>query len=148
MSFASFRVANHHFRVAEPSFSRSEIIIFAKQNHHFRPSGGTFPSSPKKLNIPYGGAVRLRRSLTEPFEPDTDNTGEGSKSLPKFRGCRTFNARDVRHFLYFGANIPKGKQKNEWNYSFSFQIGELFPELLFVFVIEGVGTWSKVGKCP
>jgi hypothetical protein len=29
MSFASFRDS-------ESSFSRSEIIIFAKQNHHFR----------------------------------------------------------------------------------------------------------------
>jgi len=35
--------------------------------------------------------------MTEPFEPDTGNTGEGSlKSTDCYRGCRTFTAEDVR----------------------------------------------------
>jgi hypothetical protein len=65
MSFASFRDS-------ESSFSRSEIIIFAKQNHHFReaelsfpPIGRNEPHFTKKIEYRYGGAVRLRWSCDQ-----------------------------------------------------------------------------------
>ena len=104
-NFYQFREANHHFA--------KRIIISAKRNYHFRPSGGISPTPPRKLNIPYGGAVRLRRSLTEPFEPDTGNTGEGSlKSTDSYRGCRTFTAGMCGSFV-FRENWSLFRKKSE-----------------------------------
>jgi hypothetical protein len=69
---------------------RSKIIISAPQAER----------SPlhRKTEYPIRGCRAAETvDLTEPFEPDTGNTGEGSLKVTEFfRGCRTFTAEDVR----------------------------------------------------
>ena len=93
MSFASFRVANNHFALANNHFCE------AKQPFPLR---GTVHSPPRKNRIPIRGCRAAETvDLTEPFEPDTGNTGEGSlRSTDYYRGCRTFTAEDVRRFFF------------------------------------------------
>ena len=102
MSFASFRDS-------ESSFSRSEIIIFAKQNHHFREAELSFPPNGRnrlnftqKTEYPIRGCRAAEMTIwVKPFEPDTGNTGEGSlKSTEFFRGCRTFTAGMCGSFVF------------------------------------------------
>ena len=52
--------------------------------------------------------------MTEPFEPDTGNTGEGSlRSTDCYRGCRTFTAEDVRLSFLENQNSKNGIKKEK-----------------------------------